>query len=80
MDNVGAAIANYRLYLETFVHDRRSCKHVHPPITKHDDNCLYCKKYGNIFANGIICDKRPDLNTYIVPLQNKLTEDSGDEH
>lgn len=68
MDNVESTIASYVLYLEDFMYDMRSYKHTHPPITTRDDNCLYCKKYGNVFANGVNTNNG-DLNTYIVPLQ-----------
>ena len=80
MDGIESVIASYQIYLKHCFRDKRSCKHTHPPISTRDDNCLYCKKYGNIFENGIMYydqEKGSDLNTCIIPL---LTKNSGNEY
>ena len=70
MDNIESAIVSYQLYLKDVMYDKRSCKHTHPPITTQAANCLYCNKYGNVFANGTELGPAGLLSTYIVPFRN----------
>tara|TARA_B100001142_G_C13816385_1_gene454773 strand:+ start:26 stop:256 length:231 start_codon:yes stop_codon:yes gene_type:complete len=68
MDDIEYAIKSYHTFVVNCLNDKQLCKHNHPPITMLEVNCLYCKKYGNVFANGIV-HQSTELNAHIIPFQ-----------
>lgn len=68
MNALESILVSYNVYVQNYLQDIRSCRHTHPPITMVDNNCLYCKKYGNVFVDKML--DVTDLNSMILPLQN----------
>jgi len=65
MDTIANTIMAYE---QRMYQSMRVLKHVHPPIKNTDDNCLYCKIYGNVFCTGVVEMDTERLGVYVLPV------------